>query len=63
MEHRYRIGPDIDLDAEDVRLRDGTRLTEALAEEMAEEAVAAILRARGRRALEHADPPERGWFE
>ena len=33
-------GPDIDLDEEEVYLRDGRRLTEALAEQIAEEALA-----------------------
>jgi hypothetical protein len=31
------IGPDVDLDAEDIRLVDGTRLTPDLAEQIAEE--------------------------
>jgi predicted HicB family RNase H-like nuclease len=31
------IGPDVDLDAEDVRLPDGTRLTEQQAEEIVDE--------------------------
>ncbi len=31
------IGPDVDLDADDVRLTDGTRLTEQRAAEVAEE--------------------------
>ncbi len=39
------IGPDVDLDREDVRLADGRRLTETLAEEIAERALA---RRRGR---------------
>jgi len=39
------IGPDVDLDKEDVRLADGRRLTNELAEEIAERAVA---RHRGR---------------
>jgi predicted HicB family RNase H-like nuclease len=30
------IGPDVDLDQEDVRLADGTRLTEAVAEQIVE---------------------------
>lgn len=42
------IGPDIDLDAEDVRLDDGTRLTEELAAKIAEEAVAEHPARRGR---------------
>lgn len=33
------IGPDVDLDREDVRLADGRRLTNELAEELAERAV------------------------
>lgn len=39
------IGPDIDLDKEDVRTADGRRLTEEMAEQIAEEAIA---RHRGR---------------
>lgn len=39
------IGPDIDLDKEEVRTADGRRLTEALAQQIAEEAIA---RHRGR---------------
>lgn len=42
------IGPDIDLDAEEVYLADGTRLTEAKATEMAEEAIQHHYRLRGR---------------
>jgi len=42
---RYVVGPDstiedVDLDQEDVRLRDGRRLTEELAEQLAREGVA-----------------------
>ncbi len=40
------IGPDVDLDAEDVRLADGTRLTEQRAAEIVEE-----VRRRGRPSL------------
>lgn len=36
---KYRIGPDVDLDEEVVLLANGERLTEALAEEIAEEAL------------------------
>jgi hypothetical protein len=36
---KYTIGPDVDLDREDVRLADGTRLTPAIAEEMADSAL------------------------
>ena len=36
---KYTLGPDIDLEKEDVRLADGTRLTPAIAEEMAESAL------------------------
>jgi hypothetical protein len=43
-----RIGPDIDLDAEEIFLNDGTRLTEALAAEIAAEAVAKHPARRGR---------------
>ncbi|MGH9056685.1 MAG: hypothetical protein ACRDYY_12620 [Acidimicrobiales bacterium] len=39
------IGPDVDLDIEDIRLADGTRLTDELAEHIAQDAVA---RHRGR---------------
>jgi hypothetical protein len=39
------IGPDVDLDTEEVRLVDGTRLTEQVAEELAQRALA---RHRGR---------------
>jgi len=39
------IGPDVDLDREDVRLADGRRLTNTLADEIVEEALA---RHRGR---------------
>lgn len=39
------IGPDVDLDVEDIRLADGTRLTNELAEEIAQDAIA---RHRGR---------------
>ena len=42
------IGPDIDLDGEEVRLADGTRLTEDLAAQIAEEAVAEHPARRGR---------------
>ena len=46
---RYAIGPDaviedVDLDEEDVRLRDGTRLTEQRAGQLAREALAEIRR-------------------
>jgi hypothetical protein len=36
---KYTVGPDIDLEQEDVRLADGTRLTPPIAEEMAESAL------------------------
>lgn len=50
--NKYKIGPDIDLDAEEVYTQDGERLTEALAEEMAEHAVTeARAAARGRPSL------------
>ncbi len=51
MPKKYTIGPDIDLDAEDVRTGDGERLTEALAEEMAEHAINTVRAARGRPSL------------
>src|SRR5664279_2181123 len=37
---KLELGPDLDLDLEVFTLRDGTRLTEELAEQMAREAVA-----------------------
>lgn len=43
---RYVLGPDIDLDIEDVWRPDGSRLTEQAAEELAEEAVALVRRGR-----------------
>ncbi|MBV9801856.1 MAG: hypothetical protein JO130_01635 [Solirubrobacterales bacterium] len=42
------IGPDVDLDAEEFYLPDGTRLTEAKATEIAEQAMAHHYRTRGR---------------
>lgn len=42
------IGEDVDLDTEDIRLADGTRLTEQLAEELATET---LTRHRGRPSL------------
>ena len=48
---RYTVGPDVDLDNEDVRLSSGERLTNELAEELAEEAVTVVRRGGGRRAL------------
>ena len=36
---KYTVGPDVDLEKEDVRLADGTRLTPQIAEEMAETAL------------------------
>lgn len=45
------VGPDIDLDEEEVYLPDGTRLTEAKAAEMAEEAMQHHYRERGRPSL------------
>lgn len=44
----YEIGPDIDLDAEEIYLPDGTRLTEQRAAEIAEEIAT---RGRGRPSL------------
>jgi hypothetical protein len=46
-----QIGPDIDLDEEEVYLANGERLTEARAEELAEEAVARYRRQGGRPSL------------
>lgn len=55
---RYSLGPDVDLDSEDVRRPDGTRLTEDAAWELAEEAVR--LGRRGRPAVDpEAGPGER----
>lgn len=42
----YILGPDIDLDAEDIRRPDGTRLTEQAARELSEEALAIVRRGR-----------------
>ena len=42
------IGPDVDLDAEEVYLANGQRLTEELAAEIAEDALAQHYRSRGR---------------
>jgi predicted HicB family RNase H-like nuclease len=39
MPHKYEIGPDIDLDTEDVRDSHGERITEARAEQLAEDAL------------------------
>jgi predicted HicB family RNase H-like nuclease len=39
MTKKYKIGPDIDLDEKEVYTRNGRRLTEAEAEELAERAV------------------------
>jgi predicted HicB family RNase H-like nuclease len=39
MTRKYKLGPDIDLDEEPVYLSDGTRLTEHVAQEMAEDAL------------------------
>lgn len=41
-EHKYEIGEDIDLDAEEVYTKGGERLAEARAQEMAEDAVAKV---------------------
>jgi len=48
---RYVLGSDIDLDSEDVRRPDGSRLTEQAAKELAEEAVTI-----GRRGRPAVDP-------
>jgi predicted HicB family RNase H-like nuclease len=47
MAEDYRLGDDIDLDTDDVRLKDGTRLTSTRAEQIAED----VLRRRGRPSL------------
>lgn len=43
---RYVLGPDIDLDEEDVRRPDGSRLTGQAARELAEEALSQVRRGR-----------------
>jgi ribbon-helix-helix CopG family protein len=45
---KYALGPDIDLDSEEVLEPDGTRLTEARAQELAEQTLRAV---RGRPSL------------
>jgi hypothetical protein len=40
--NKYTIGPDVDLDQEDIRTESGDRLTEAVAEEMAQSALRAL---------------------
>ncbi|MGH3549437.1 MAG: ribbon-helix-helix protein, CopG family [Pseudonocardiaceae bacterium] len=47
----YVLGPDIDLDAEDVRRPDGTRLSEHAAQQLASEAITT-----GRRGRPAVDP-------
>jgi hypothetical protein len=47
-ERKYTLGPDIDLDSEQVLEPDGTRLTEARAQELAEQTLRAV---RGRPSL------------
>ncbi|HEY2764136.1 MAG TPA: ribbon-helix-helix domain-containing protein [Pseudonocardiaceae bacterium] len=39
MSHRHEVGPDVDLDAEDIRDRQGRRITSEYAERAAEEAL------------------------
>ena len=53
MKGRHEVGPDVDLDAEQVRDRQGRRVTEEYAERAAEEALR--LARPGRRALGTAD--------
>jgi predicted HicB family RNase H-like nuclease len=48
MAENYRLGDDVDLDVEDVRLKDGTRLTDKRAEQIAEDV---LRRRRGRPSL------------
>jgi hypothetical protein len=48
---KYHIGPDVDLEAEDVRLSDGTRLTPEVADEIAERAMQRVYTRRGRPSL------------
>ena len=43
MSTKYRLGPDIDLDAEAVKDRNGRRITEADAQKLAEDAIAKVL--------------------
>lgn len=42
MAERHRVEPDVDLDAEDVRDRRGRRVTDAYAEQAAEEALGLV---------------------
>lgn len=44
---KYTLGPDVDLDAEEYHLADGTRLTEQVAEQLAAE----VIRRAGRPSL------------
>lgn len=48
---KYRIGPDINLDEEVVLDTDGTRITEARSQEIAEETIHEVRRRRGRPSL------------
>lgn len=50
-QRRYRVGPDVDLDATVVRDRQGQRITEARAQEIAEEVLERVGRRRGRPSL------------
>lgn len=51
----YELGPDIDLDTEEVYLNDGTRLTEAVAQDLADD----VLRKMGRPPLGQKRAPGR----
>ena len=55
MSQRHQVGPDVDLDAEDVRDRQGRRITTEYAERASEEAY----RSRGRAALPSVPPGRR----
>ncbi len=46
MSDEYTVGPDVDLDAEEIYEPDGTQLTEQRAQDIAEETLAAIRRGR-----------------
>jgi predicted HicB family RNase H-like nuclease len=48
MAENYQLGEDVDLDVEDVRVKDGTRLTNKRAEQIAEDV---LRRRRGRPSL------------
>lgn len=59
----YPIGPDIDLDKEEVYLADGTRLTEARAEQLGEEIMERHYAAIGRPFVRRGRPSVTGGSE